>query len=664
MAGEGTKLRPLSTPEALDAAILLLARSPARAYAIATVGTLPVAALALGYFYWTGTILEGQDDRYWTGTVLWAAAMALAWIWLSIGRGALAVAALADARGDVGALPARECWRRALKQAPSLALVGAGAAVVMALATPCAGALALFPLAAWMVARPAVADEDRRETATHLRWVPRRWVPLAAFARSSTLTLGHRGRAARLWGAFVLLGLAVLLNLYGLGQSALSALNGVFGHDVGAWEAVLSYRNPGYVAWLLALGFLLLDPLKSCADVALYLDLRIRREGADLQERLRALARGAGGAALLCLLIAGGARPAGAASLEEYRQSVSRLRQQVAAAKVPADVDPALSRAVARETVRTPVGESVAVDNRWLTEALGNWREDGGPTLRAGTTQQAILRRLDALERALGDGVRTDSTQPYARHPTPYTLSPEESLKAALARPEFQALADRPELGRLAGELRPQQAKGWFQRFWEWVRKQLLKFREPKARAPDAGNYSWDSRSGEYVLWGLLALVVALLLALIVRALFVYWGERPGPKPLPTTWAPAAAPASLEESQTENALDHSPDQWEQFAAEWLRRGDLRQAVRALYLALLVDLHRQRLIDYDRARTNWHYVRHFGGAAEAGEVLRRLTERFDLAWYGRRHCTTEQFQEFQAGVRTLAAADPVGGLAHA
>ena len=96
----------------------------------------------------------------------------------------------------------------------------------------------------------------------------------------------------------------------------------------------------------------------------------------------------------------------------------------------------------------------------------------------------------------------------------------------------------------------------------------------------------------------------------------------------------------------------------------MRRGDLRQAIRALYLALLVDLHHQRLIDYNRAFTNWHYVRQFAGAAEQRQVLRRLTEVFDLAWYGRRNCSTEQYEAFAGDVRSLATGQPTGGLAHA
>src|SRR5262249_19252060 len=200
---------------------------------------------------------------------------------------------------------------------------------------------------------------------------------------------------------------------------------------------------------------------------------------------------------------------------------------------------------------------------------------------------------------------------------------PEAVFKGVLARPEFQELADRPELGRLARELSPQRAGTWFEKMWRWIRTRLLRARPPRVRPVQLPN--WDLRLGQRVLYGLLALAGALLLALILRALFLRWQERPSRRATP------AAPPGLEDSHTENALDHTVDEWEQFAREWLRRGDLRQAVRALYLALLVELHERRQIDYNRAFTNWRYVREFNGQAEQRQALRWLTEVFDRVW---------------------------------
>ncbi|HTE17656.1 MAG TPA: DUF4129 domain-containing protein, partial [Armatimonadota bacterium] len=156
------------------------------------------------------------------------------------------------------------------------------------------------------------------------------------------------------------------------------------------------------------------------------------------------------------------------------------------------------------------------------------------------------------------------------------------------------------------------------------------------------------------VVWVLLAGVVLFLLALLVR----WFVERPmRGDATPATVAAEAPP--LEASATENALDHTVDEWELFAQQWLGRGDVRQAIRALYLATLVHLHRERRIDYNRAFTNWVYVRQFRGETDHKGVLRKLTQTFDEVWYGERQCGEEHYRAFEQGARALGTPAPVG-----
>lgn len=616
------ELRPLTTPEAVNAAVVLVQRAAARYYALACVGTIPVVLLTLGYLRWAGTLVRGQEEGVFIqGTTLWAVGMAAAWMLLSVSRGAVTAAALADARGDPAS--ARDCWRAALRRAPTLALVGSASAACAWLT-----ALALLPVTAWFVARPVAMEDGQPFT--------------SALVRSSTLTKGYRGKAFRLWLLFVLIWAAGLVNLYLVVSALLGLANTLFGYEVGAWEQALSYQNRAYVVWLGALLFALLDPLKTCADAALYLDLRIRREGADLQERLRALARQAAAGtgtllALLALLVA--ARPAGAETLSQYREQVRQVRLAVQRAPGPEEARAALSPEVTAGSVQMPDGQTVAVDNGWMGEGLSHWKSEAD--------RQRLLRRLEALERSLD--------RPGAV-PPPADRNPDGVYKQVIARPEFQELADRPELGRLAKELRPEHAGTWFERLWRWIKTHLQKAAQPNIRPIRAPN--WNPRLGQRVLYGLLALAGALLLALILKALFQRWQERPSRKATP------AAPPALEESHTENALDHTVDEWEEFAREWLRRGDLRQAVRALYLALLVELHQRRQIDYNRAFTNWRYVREFNGQPEQRQTLRGLTEVFDRVWYGRFACAREEFDRFERGVRGLVIPGAGGGPAHA
>src|SRR5205814_6163748 len=132
---------------------------------------------------------------------------------------ALGAAALADARGQ--SATSGECWRLALRNAPTLALVGAVAPAACWLATGAGIIGALFPMTAWMVARCAAVDEDARF--------------LDALRRSASLTRGHRSRCARLWGLLVLVWAFGVLNVYFGVQGILSLMNMLLGVETSRW---------------------------------------------------------------------------------------------------------------------------------------------------------------------------------------------------------------------------------------------------------------------------------------------------------------------------------------------------------------------------------------------------------------------------------------------
>lgn len=68
------------------------------------------------------------------------------------------------------------------------------------------------------------------------------------------------------------------------------------------------------------------------------------------------------------------------------------------------------------------------------------------------------------------------------------------------------------------------------------------------------------------------------------------------------------------------------------AAQLAAAGKYREALRALYLATLVALDRQRLITFDPHLTNWQYMRQMP-RSEARELFGRFTRAFDFKWYG-------------------------------
>jgi hypothetical protein len=616
-------MRPLTTVEILDAALLSLRRNWVQFYATSGLGTAPLAVLVMGYFLWLGTLVEGTDDAvFYTGTGIWALCMTLAWSFNSIARGAVLAAAVADARGDP--LTMGQAWRAAAKHGAGNVFVGLTGFSAAFAAGTCLAAPGVFLALTWWVARPSLMVEGRPFA--------------AALRRSWRLTEGYRGKAFGLWLLLLLLWVLGTLSLHLSVEFAVGTAAGLLGIDTSGVTQHLRFANQAYTVFLLAVLFVLMDPVKTAMDAMFYLDLRIRREGADLQERLRRLqTQAAAAAAVLVALLACG--PAGAVTTQDYAAKVRALRSRVQAAEGPGQVDPALLGDLRHQLVEMPGGQKLTVRNPWLDEGLESWESGKGKT--------ALLSRLEALERSLA-GV-SDGGQPATPLPPPEGVEgdPGPALRQLLQEPEFQRLAERSELRELAKRFDLSQPRTWWESFVDWIRKTLFRPAQPRVSAP---TWSWPDATP--VVWVILAVVVLFLLALLVKFII----ERPAPEDAREAAVGAAPP--LEASATENALDHSVDEWELFARQWLSRGDVRQAIRALYLATLVHLHRERRIDYNRAFTNWVYVRQFRGEAEQKGTLRRLTSAFDEVWYGERPCGEEQYRAFEKGVRDLGTPAPV------
>ena len=129
-----------------------------------------------------------------------------------------------------------------------------------------------------------------------------------------------------------------------------------------------------------------------------------------------------------------------------------------------------------------------------------------------------------------------------------------------------------------------------------------------------------------WVLMGLAALALCLV------ALYVTSGRRrvvppPARKTAAETQLPAAGPISL--------LDE--------AAQLAARGDMRGALRALYVANLLMLDRKQLIEFESWKTNGMYIRAMP-QGEVRQLFAAFTRIFDYTWYGHEPATVEDYQE--------------------
>lgn len=116
--------------------------------------------------------------------------------------------------------------------------------------------------------------------------------------------------------------------------------------------------------------------------------------------------------------------------------------------------------------------------------------------------------------------------------------------------------------------------------------------------------------------------VVAVIGVLAVLAYLVVTRERREDQ--------AVTPVRAE--RRDDPRDRAPTAWMDDAGALAESGRLREALRALYLATLVALDRQRVIAFDPALTNWQYLRQMGAGWRRSD-FRELTRLFDHKWYG-------------------------------
>jgi hypothetical protein len=111
-------------------------------------------------------------------------------------------------------------------------------------------------------------------------------------------------------------------------------------------------------------------------------------------------------------------------------------------------------------------------------------------------------------------------------------------------------------------------------------------------------------------------------------------------------------------SDTLVASEHSEDEWFALAIRLEKEGELRLALRAVYLALLAGLAQRQWLTIRRDRTNREYLNEFTrrwrrrpqaaveAHAEVPETLRSSLRQFDRVWYGSHAVTPESVTTYR------------------
>jgi hypothetical protein len=306
-----------------------------------------------------------------------------------------------------------------------------------------------------------------------------------------------------------------------------------------------------------------------------------------------------------------------AQTVDEYIEKLKAAQESIAAAvQDPSRTSEAAARLLELEGLRvtTAGGEVFTVSNRWAAELA---RE-----IQAGaseTSSRSILAKIRAVTEQ-AEAFRDDKI-----------VVPDARLAAG---EEFGESAPKPEIGDVNLGIRER-----LRRFAEWLRGQGEKAR-PRKREPDVAT----ATRGEAVAFSprVFTVIVLILIAVVVAVIALRVARGRSGKP------PAAPRISglRDSSILEDALKRTPEQWKELAREFFESGDYTQALRSLYLSLLVVLHRRRLISYDMAKTNWEYVWELGKSREEHKPFEVLTSAFDYKWYGREQCAQSEYLKLE------------------
>ena len=176
------------------------------------------------------------------------------------------------------------------------------------------------------------------------------------------------------------------------------------------------------------------------------------------------------------------------------------------------------------------------------------------------------------------------------------------------------------------------------------LRKWLLQsFDFKRALAPPAtSNTPFSSRifsALTYLLWAALA---GTLILFIVRLRRLRATLRP---------RPAIPPPILNLADEEIAPDQLPDdEWSALAGQQIAAGEFRQALRALFLAILALLAVRRFILIERWKSNSDYEKELRRKAKNRADLLALFVQsrlgFERCWYGRESVTLEVVESYR------------------
>lgn len=253
-------------------------------------------------------------------------------------------------------------------------------------------------------------------------------------------------------------------------------------------------------------------------------------------------------------------------------------------------------------------------------------QKDSHMSISASELNQALDRELEARQYAWR----------MPRKPPP---SEKEGIAAAFIRGIAETLADWGEtiMRRLQPFMR------WLDDFFEWLRKRMPTFKQR------SGHLSDISPTLQLVMYIFLAVLFSTIGVMVWRT----WRKRGKSF---TVYAQAVRARPDLEKETTTAAELPEDAWLTLARELIQKGELRLALRAVFLASLAYLAQCNFIHLALFKSNYDYRRELERRAHAQpgmlDIFSQNTTVYESVWYGMHEANYELIERLMANQEKL------------
>ena len=316
-----------------------------------------------------------------------------------------------------------------------------------------------------------------------------------------------------------------------------------------------------------------------------------------------------------------------ARTLEEYRKNISHIRADFAAllfsdGSLTAEDKAEVERAVLDKIPKMlPSSENIEIDgltietdNSWLAEKM---KEYVNPEINPEDKRlilQTVYERLESIEIKIDELSRANADSKRNKD------AEKRRLSEILSREEFQ---------------KPVEEESLIDKFLKWLQDLLKRLAPEPPKAMPKSNFG----SITYVLQILLYVLIAAVVLFIVYKFAPLFLKKIREREKRESTERIILGEKLSADETSANLFSEA---EKLAFE----GNLREAIRKGYIALLFELSERKLIGLAKHKTNRDYLRSIRKKRELYANMNDLTLNYERHWYGFEQADEKDWEEFK------------------